>query len=439
MKRGTSIAAVLATAALAMSGCAMGGGSSGGDAAAPEAPTGEDISGEITVWSWDVAAVALERLGEEFAAEHEDVKINVVDTGYDNAYDKISVGLQAGTGLPDMITIETDVTQGYITEFPDGFVNLTPSFGEYKDDFDPFKWAVGTAEDGDLRVAPWDSGTVALYYRADYFDEAGIDPGSFETWDELVAVGEEIKEKTGHTLISADLTGSGLFQMLLQQQGKGVFNEDGDIDLQSPEAVQVLTLIKDLNDKGLVKNVKGWDARVTSAKDGDSSVTPEAVWWIGTLEGDAPELSGTYGVRPLPTFNDGGAKTSNSGGSGLAIPSQAKNPELAAAFMKYVLADAENQVSMMENEGLFPSFLPALDNEFFKQPSEYFDGQEVYETFAELTAEIPPIHFTSDSAMANDILGNMVSSVVLSGADPETALKDAATQLANGTGRQIAD
>ena len=73
--------------------------------------------------------------------------------------------------------------------------------------------------------------------------------------------------------------------------------------------------MKTMNDKGLLKNVKGWDGQVTAAKDGDSAVNPEAVWWIGTLTGEAPELSGKYGVQPLPAFAPGGGTTSNSGGS----------------------------------------------------------------------------------------------------------------------------
>ena len=160
--------------------------------------------------------------------------------------------------------------------------------------------------------------------------------------------------------------------MLLQQQGLGLFDEAGDITITSPKAVEALTLLQTLNEKGLLKNVKGWDGRVTSAKDGDSAVTPEAVWWIGTLLGDAPELSGTYGVTELPAFEAGGVRTSNSGGSGLAVPTQAKNPQLAAAFVGYALADADHQASMMEHEGLFPSYLPALQDEYFQEPQHYF-------------------------------------------------------------------
>lgn len=436
-RRGMLAVALTATAAIALTGCAFGGGAPAADGA--DLKKDAAASGEITIWSWDVAATALKRLGADYEKKHDGVTINVVDIGYDNAYDKISVGLQAGTGLPDIITLETDRNQSYLSQFPKGFTDLSPVFGDAKDDFDPFKWDTGTDADGKLRVAPWDSGTVGLFYRTDYFDAAGIDPASISTWDDLVTAGETIKAKTGKTLLTADLSDGGPFFMMQQQQGQGLFDENGDITVNSPEAVQTLTLLQTMQQKGLIKNAKGWDASVTSAKDGDSAVTPEAVWWIGTLEGEAPELSGTYGVRDLPVFEKGGAATSNNGGSGLAIPTQAKNPQLAADFMEFVLADADNQSSMMQQEGLFPSYLPALESDYFQKPSEYFGGEKVFQIFGELTKQIPSITFTSDQSVAADAVSNAVAAAVLNGEDPKKVLDDAASQIANSTGRKIAD
>lgn len=427
----TKLLAPLAAFAL-LAGCG------GGSAPTTELTPGGEVSGEITVWSWDVAAVSLERLGAEFEKAHAGTTITVVDVGYDNAYDKISVGLQAGSGLPDVLTIETDRAPGYINEFPKGFVNLDPIFADMKADYDPFKWSAQSNADGQLMMAPWDSGTVGLYYRTDYVKEAGIDPASLKTWDDFLAAGEAVKTKTGHTMMSTDVSTGGGFQMLLQQQGEGIFNEAGEITVNTPEAVEALTLMKDLNDKGYLKNVQGWDGRVTSAKDGDSAFTMEAVWWAGTLEGDAPELSGKYAVTELPAFTADGARTSNSGGSALAVPSQAKNPALAAEFVKYVLADKANVVSMMEKESLFPSYLPAFDDPYFAKPQEYFGGQPIYKLFADLTSSIPAITFTTDNAKATDILGNAVVASVLNGKDPKESLDGAADQIATATGRKIA-
>jgi len=428
--------ALAAATALSLTGCAMGG-------TAPAASTAPSVSasakptGSITVWSWDVAATALKRLATEYQSSHPDTTIDVVDIGYDNAYDKISVGLQAGTGLPDLVTIETDHASGYLGQFPQGFVKLDGVIGDKKADFDPSKWAAATGTDGGIYMVPWDSGTVALYYRSDYLKDAGVDPASLTTWDALIEAGKKIKAATGHTLMSIDVSSGATFGMLMQQQGAWIFDEQGNVSVNSDKAVQALTVLKKIHDEGLLKNVKGWDGRVSSTKAGDSAVHPEAVWWIGTLEGEMKELSGKFGVVPLPAFGDS-ARTAANGGSNLAVPAQAKNPTLAADFAAWVLADAKNQASMMKSEGLFPSYLPALKEPIFTEPSAYFGGQKVYELFAEQTAKIPPVNFTSDAAKASDIVGNAVVAAVLNGKDPKAVLDDAAKQIATATGRQIA-
>lgn len=423
-------------AAATLVGCTMGGGASSGTntAVSPNAK----VSGSITVWSWDVAATALKRLGARYEKEHAGTTIKVVDVGYDNAYDKLSVGLQAGSGVADVVTIETDRAPGYIAQFPKSFVNMMPMVGQGKADFDPSKWAASSDAKGNIEIVPWDSGTVALYYRSDYLAQAGVDPASLGTWDELIAAGVKIKEATGHTLLSSDVSTGGLFQMLLQQQGQGLFNAKGEITVSSPEGVKALSMLKEINDKGLLKNVKGWDGRVSSAKSGDSAVTPEAVWWIGTLTSEMPELSGKYGVTELPAFSSGGGRTSNNGGSGLAVTTQSKNQQLAASFVTYVLTDKANQVEMMKKEGLFPSYLPALKDTFFQQADPYFGGQKVYQLFADQTAKILPIASTNDNAKASDIVANAVVAAVINGKDPAAVLKDAAQQIATATGRKIA-
>ena len=114
MKRLSAALALTAATALSLTGCAMGSGPA--TQPAPSISESAQPTGSITVWSWDVAATALKRLATEYQASHPDTTVDVVDVGYDNAYDKISVGLQAGSGLPDLVTIETDRASGYLGE-----------------------------------------------------------------------------------------------------------------------------------------------------------------------------------------------------------------------------------------------------------------------------------------------------------------------------------
>ncbi|GIG68337.1 ABC transporter substrate-binding protein [Phytomonospora endophytica] len=429
-------AAALTATALAVASL-TGCGGSGGDAGPAKDVDADKLTGTVTVWSWDVAATALTRLGQEFHAKYPNVTVDVVDVGYDNAEQKLSVGLKSGSGLPDLVTVESQQMQSYLGKFPKGFVDLTDVAGPYKADMDPSKWTAASDLDGRLAALPWDAGTAGLFYRTDYFEQAGVDPATISTWDDLITAGTKVKEATGAKLLVSDVSGSvGLVPLLMQQQGAGYFSPDGKITLDSPAAATSLDIVRRLNDAGLVHNEAGWDALVRANKDGKVATEPTGVWWSGTLTSEMPELSGKFGVMPLPAVTPGGARTASNGGSSLAIPAQAKNPDAAWAFAKFALADAANQTSMMKNEGLFPAYLPALKDPYFSQPQDYFGGQDIYTMFTEQTAKIPAITYTDDFAAAAELMKAVVSGVVLGGKDPTAELADAAEQLASTTGRE---
>lgn len=426
-----------ATATL-LTGCAMGGGAPQSSAPAVAQSATSTTSGKITVWSWDVAATALKRYAATYQSSHPGTTVDVVDIGYDNAYDKISVGLQAGTGLADVITVETDRLPGYLEAFPGKFVDLTPRIGSKASDFDPSKWAAAQDASGKVFAMPWDSGTSALYLRSDYLQQAGVDPASLRTWDDFTSAAQAIKAKTGKTALDSDLSTGALFLQLLQQQGTGIFDANGDVTVNNPKAVATLTWIAKLNKLGLINNVKGWDARVSAAKAGKSAFAETAVWWAGTLKSEAPELKGKFRVQPLPVFAADDAQTTNNGGSNLTVPTQSKNPELAVDFMTYVLMDPARQTEMSEKEGLFPAYLPALSQPAFSAADPYFGGEQQLRVFADLTSKIPAISYTGDYAKASEIVANATAKAILNGEDPGKSLTDAANAVAQQTGRKVA-
>ncbi|MEU6998585.1 sugar ABC transporter substrate-binding protein [Nonomuraea sp. NPDC046570] len=432
MKTTPLVAGLLVT--LAVSSCATGGApAQPAPKLARSAPA--QLTGEISIWSWDVAAKALQRLAPEFEKAHPGVRVKVVDIGYDNAYDKITVGLKSGSGLPDVITLEDTAIPGYAENFPGGLVDLTGVAAKYKAGFDPAKWAAA-AGSGALVALPWDSAPVGLYYRRDYFERAGVRPESVATWDDLVKAGEKIKQATGKRLFVSDLTTAAGFTTLLQQLGQGYF-KGGKVAVNTPAAVRALTLLKTLKDKDLLQNEKGWDGRVTATKQGKAATQPTAAWWSGTLTGEMAELSGKFGVIPLPAFDAGGGRTSANGGSALAITAQTRNQDAAWAFVEWLLASEERQVSMMRTEALFPAYLPALADPFFDEAQPYFGGQRVNRLFADQVKQIPPVELTGDDTQAQEFLKKAISATLLNDEDPKAALDEAAGQIAAATKRQV--
>ncbi len=414
-----------------------GAGGDSGDGSGGDPEGGKKLSGAITVWSWDTAAGALKRFARTFERRHPGTRIKVVDIGYDNAYDKITVGLRGGTGLADVLTMEGSYLPRYTANFPTGFYDLGERGGRYGGDFDRAAWrtVVGGADRGKVFALPWDIGPCGLYYRRDHFRAARVDPKSLETWADFVDASVRVKKATGRKAIIADTTDPGIFPMLLQQQGQLYF-KGGRVALDTPAAVAALTVLRDLAEHGLIDYEKGWDGLVTGTKEGKATSTPTAAWWTGTLTGEMPELKGKFGVVPLPGFTADGTRTSNVGGSTLSIPAQSKNPDLAWEFLRSVLASRTNQVSMLKREGLFPSYLPALDDPYLSRKQDYFGGQATNAVFARLAQSIPPVEYTDDDAKATDIVTAAVNSATLRGKDPRSVLKAAADQLADATGRK---
>ncbi len=400
------------------------------------------VSGEITVWAWNVAAKSLDATVASFNKKYPNVKVTVQDIGRTDVYDKLTTGLQGGgAGLPDVVAVESDRMDVYTAAFPDGFSDLTSRAGKYKADFDPSKWSQSEIN-GKIRSIPWDSAPTGLWYRVDFFEQAGVDPKTIETWDDLIAAGEKVKDATGGKVkllpidIVADDAG---FRMMTSQLGICCyFNPDGKINLTDPKSVQALTKLKEINDKGLVANINGWDGVVGATKNGDVLTVPFGVWYSGTIIDQAPELAGKWDVMPLPAFEKGGNRAANLGGSTLAIPASSKNQDAAWAFVENALATPEGQNIMMEKFGIWPSYLPAYKADFYNQPVAYFNNQPIWKMFADQVSKIPPATYTKDFAKGQAVLASAQAKVLTQGADPKAALEEAAAELANQSGREIA-
>ena len=85
-------------------------------------------------------------------------------------------------------------------------------------------------------------------------------------------------------------------------------------------------------------------------------------------------------------------------------------------------------------------YKPMLESEGFAAPSEYFNGQSPNAIFiAELEQDTPVLNYTSDYARALKAYTDAQTRVLLSGADPQQALDEAADQVVQQTGRKLAD
>ncbi|MFO1106019.1 MAG: sugar ABC transporter substrate-binding protein [Amaricoccus sp.] len=401
-------------------------------------------SGEITVWSWDIAASSLKAVVEGFNAKYPNVTVKVEDLGNSQVFDRTLAGCAAGgEGLPDVLSIENHKAEVFWNQFPSCFSDLKKLgyTDEIAKGFPDFKRT--ELEVGDVRYAmPWDSGPVVMFYRRDFYEKAGVDPATIKTWDDFIAAGKKVMAANpGVVMSQADLNGdTEWLRMLSNEQGCGYFSKDGQsITINQPDCVAALGKLKEMVDAGII-TAANWGEKIQSNNAGSVASQLYGAWYEGSIRTNVPEdQKGKWGVYLMPSMKDG-PHAANLGGSSLAIPASTKNPEAAWAFVDYALGTAEGQVTMLKGYGLVPSLLAALDDPFVSEPQPFWGDQKIWSL---VLGTLPNIHPNRGTPFFGDADGisKTVQAKFLHGDYPsaQAALDDAAKQLAVVTGLPIAE
>lgn len=431
------LALLLASAMLcttALSGCSKssdapaGGGSQGG--------SGDTIT--LTVWSWDVALLQLQEAAKKFQVDHPNVEFNFEEMGTEQVYTKLATSLATGQGLGDIIQLEGEQLSGFATKFPEGFLELSDAVN--KDDFLPVK--MGEVSVGDkIYGFPWDAGPIALFYRSDYFEQAGVKPEDIVTWDDFIEAGKKVTETckapdgSPVKMLPIDPNSTALFRMTMTELGTNFFDADGNTVINSPESIKAMEMTKKIYDSGISLNYNGWSEYEGVVVNESVATIPEAVWMIGTIKDKGPQTAGKWGVMDLPRFTADGEASSTNGGSNLSIPAKSPNAEMAKEFVKFALTDSQLQADGFVNYGLFPSHIPSYENEVFSQADDFFGGQKIYETFIELGKKVPSINYTENFNEAMETGKAVVSRILLEGADVTESLNGLQDELTTKFGK----
>ena len=399
----------------------------------------ENTETEITVWAWNVAAKALVESAKSFNQKYPKIKVNVQEYGLaQNVYERYSVILSSGVGVPDIIQIESDYVQTFAETYPQYFFDMN-GYIDIEGKVDPSKISTSYDSEGKLVSIPWDSGPVVMFYREDLFNQAGIDINSIITFEDYISAGKKLKEKFPNiTMTGLPFTqDENLFRCLLVANKSYYLNNKGEITVASSKAIETLQMIKRLIDEGVAKNTINWDGGIVANKNGELASWIMGGWWGGTIKDQMPEMKGKWKIAPIPAFPDG-ARASSSGGAGLSITASEPIKQAAALeFIKESLMDVDNQLMMYEKYSLFPSYLPTYDDERFLKSDDYF-GDDFNKILADVTKEIPNVIYASkDFAEIKNTVVSVYEDVLNNNRDIKSALEQAASQISGATGRKI--
>ncbi|MFC4337877.1 extracellular solute-binding protein [Salininema proteolyticum] len=218
---------------------------------------------------------------------------------------------------------------------------------------------------GEFSSMPWNTSTTLFYGNESRMEAAGVDAMP-ETWAEIEAACEKIMASDDAPKHCITQPNHGwFFEQSLAQQGELLADNDngrsgraGEVDLTSDGAVDYLTWLQDMVDKGYLyySGVQNdWDGPVNAFG------AQEAAFLL-TSSGDATAVVDTgaeagYGVdvARMP-YNDAKEYGGNLIGGGtlwLANGLSEKNEDGALAFMQY-LNNAENAASWHRTTGYIP-------------------------------------------------------------------------------------
>lgn len=415
------------------------GGNGNGNGGNGNGSSDVEMADSAEGWGWNIAAQSLQLVAETYNEEN-DASVEVEELGGDAWEQRFQTAITSGEGAPDF-----SVVQNYdVTNYADigGLRDLTDRIEEagIEDEIVEGKWETVT-HDGAYYAIPWDIGPTGVFYKRDRYDDAGINPDDLETWDDFIEAGQELPDDVAMiNLPPQDM--STMWRMLFRQLGGQPVTEDGAVNIHSEESVRVAELIKEMNDAGITTRVETWSGGwFTAFGEGTIASIATAAWMDGTLREELPDTEGNWGVYKLPAFEEGGTRSSNRGGSNMAIPDQIEDDpvvERAFDYCLWAMTDPDAQNAILEEYGIFPSLQTAYDDPLYDEELDFYGGQPVFRLFAEVAEEIEPYRYTVDSPEIMDAIETEFTRLLDDEKSPEEAMQDAAETVADRTDRELA-
>ena len=383
LKRTAVAAAVLS--AVVLSGCSSTG-SEGGSAAASCAPAEGKVDLSFTSW-----IPGIEEVVDVWNKENPDIQVKVQTgpNGNSGTYQNFFNQLKAGNA-PDLGQIEYDALPNFRVQ--NGLMDLgaCDDVMAAKDDFVDWTWGqVSLGESDSVYAVPQDSGPMAMFYRADLFEQNGI---AIPTpWAEYKEAAKQVRA-TGAYITNFSQGDINQFAGFVWQAGGSWFNNDGSdwtVDLTDPASKKVADYWQDLIDEDLVSTVPTWTTEWDNAYNSSAAWTwNSAVWGANSIASGAPDTAGKWAVAKAPQWEAGDSAAGNWGGSSTAVFTGSKHPYEASKFALWLNTSDEALTMLNTSANIYPATKEGLNLPVLKEGVDFYGGQPIYDVFAEASSEV---------------------------------------------------
>ncbi|PKQ25951.1 MAG: ABC transporter substrate-binding protein [Actinobacteria bacterium HGW-Actinobacteria-4] len=407
--RTASALAVGTASALLLSACTAGEGT---ETTAPTTDAGpkEDITLTLSDWSNFYTPEML----EQYQTDNPHVTIELNSGEFNAVHEALQQQLIAGSGAAMVQAIDSGFMTGFIAQ-SENFVNLLDlGAGKYQDNYLSWKWADGGTADGDYIIGVGsDVGGMALCYRRDLFEAAGlptdredVDAAIGDTWEGFIALGEQYVAATNKPFV--DNVGNIITPALTQLQ-VGWYNRNNE--LATDQAKPAFDIALAVIEAGLSANIGAWSPEWnTGFETGSFAVLACPSWMLGHITGQisADTFAGQWDVADMP--GPGG----NWGGSYYTIPNQHSDYEIqeAWAFIEWVI-QPEQQIAIMEAYGNLPSQSSLYDDpRVGARTNAFFNDAPVGSIFTKSANDIPgPVYYGPKHQTVANAVGSVLGEV----------------------------
>lgn len=385
-RRVVVLAAVASLGAGLLAGCADDGNDDGGSSS--------DGGGKTTITLGLFGTQGFKEAGlyKEYEKLNPDIKIqeNVVERN-ENYYPSLVNHLTTNSGLLDVQAIEVGNIAEVVSTNADKLVDMSKVAGVDKSKWVDWKWQQATTKDGQTIGLGTDIGPMAICYRKDLFQQAGLPTDREEVgklwagdWNKLVNTGADYKKKAPAGTTFMDSPG-GLLNAIVSSEKDKYYDASGEVIYKSNPAIKnAFDLTAKAAKDGLVgaqtQFQPAWDTTIAKSKFAAIACPP---WMLGYLKGkSAPESAGKWDVAVAP-------KSGNWGGTFLSVPKSGKHVKEAEKLITWLTAP-EQQAKLFSVQGSFPSSSAAYDLPLVTGAKNTMTGDApIGKIFAEAAKAIP--------------------------------------------------
>jgi len=388
----------------------------------------------VARFQWPLQARILRARIPEFIAQRPELDLVVeIPEAELGVTEKVMKAMSLGRHEADILDLHSnfEVALAVKGDLRHGFLDLTDLVTDVKDQFvgwEPCTWH------GRVYGLPSMLAGSAYYYRDDIFSDLGIDPNAFDTWDDFIRAGKEVKQATGAYMTPLDTASFNQFQPLALHNGGGWFDASGKLILDQERTVEALQLYQDL----LLRHEVAWPATQfygpatwQAFREGCivGAYMPE---WFGANEmrHNLPDMAGRFRIAVAPAFHAGEGRSGYRGGM-CACVVRGPNEDVAFELLRFSRLTLPAQIATFKEEFLAPSMLAAYDDPTVADYEYGFlGGQKVGHVYARMARLLQPFHVGEQLMEVQQILNSRVIPDVTSGvAKPKQALREAAGEV----------